>query len=416
MPNKPRMLEGYRVLDFTQFVAGPVCTSVLAEMGAEVIKVEMAPGGDRTRGAGLKPLDEKQKHTTHSSYYLQHNHSKLSVALDMKKPAARQLVMSMVPKVDVVVENFAPGVMKRMGFAYEDLKRVNPKIIMCSISMAGQTGPLSTRAGYDYIGQAYAGVTDGVGEKDRAPSMTTMAIGDVSTGVASAMAIGFAIIHRDRTGEGQHLDASLLDTYFHMHEANVPMIALRGDKFQPTRAGSIPPTGATAGIYPCGGGYVFICAVPHQWPQVVKALGMPELAKDPRFVSARQRARNSADLEAIIKNWFAGFETREDAIAVLEKERVPCAPVLTLNEAMRHPHLNERKTVRWIEDPILGKVAIPGLPVKFSAWPDRTKIRSARLGEDNEKIFREVLEMEDEQIGKLYADGVLVRDPMLGPT
>jgi CoA:oxalate CoA-transferase len=156
-------------------------------MGAEVIKVEIAPGGDRTRGAGLKPLDEKDKHTTHSSYYLQHNHSKLSVALDMKKPAARQLVMSMVPKVDVVVENFAPGVMKRMGFAYEDLKRVNPKIIMCSISMAGQTGPLSTRAGYDYIGQAYAGVTDGVGEKDRAPSMTTMAIGDVSTGVASAM-------------------------------------------------------------------------------------------------------------------------------------------------------------------------------------------------------------------------------------
>src|SRR5271157_5596677 len=131
-------------------------------------------------------LDEKHKHTTHSSYYLQHNHSKLSVALDMKKPAARQLVMSMVPKVDVVVENFAPGVMKRMGFAYEDLKRINPKIIMCSISMAGQTGPLSTRAGYDCIGQAYAGVTDGMGEKDRAPSMTTMAIGDVSTGVASA--------------------------------------------------------------------------------------------------------------------------------------------------------------------------------------------------------------------------------------
>ena len=145
----------------------------------------------------------------------------------------------MVPKVDVVVENFAPGVMKRMGFSYEDLKRVNPKIIMCSISMAGQTGPLSTRAGYDPIGQSTPGSPTGW-EKDRAPSITTMAIGDVSTGVASAMAVGFAIIHRDRTGEGQHLDASLLDTYFHMHEANVPMVALRGDKFKPTRAGSIP--------------------------------------------------------------------------------------------------------------------------------------------------------------------------------
>ena len=137
--------------------------------------------------------------------------------------------------------------------------------------------------------------------------MTTMAIGDVSTGVASAMAIGFAIIHRDRTGEGQHLDASLLDTYFHMHEANVPMIALRGDKFQPTRAGSIPPTGATAGIYPCGGGYVFICAVPHQWPQVVKALAMPELAKDPRFVSARQRAQKQRRPRSYHQELVCGF-------------------------------------------------------------------------------------------------------------
>src|SRR5271169_2707206 len=261
MANKPQMLEGYRVLDFTQFVAGPTCTRLLGEMGAEVIKLELAPFGDRVRADGLKSLAPEYKGSSHSTYYLQHNHSKLSFAIDLKKPEAREIVMSMIPQVDVVVENFAPRVIDRLGFAYKDVKAVNPKIIMCSISMAGQTGPLSTRAGYDYIGQAYAGVTDGVGEKDHAPSMTTMAIGDVSTGVASAMAIGFAIIHRDRTGEGQHLDASLLDTYFHMHEANVPMIALRGDKFQPTRAGSIPPSGATAGIYPCGGGYVFICAV-----------------------------------------------------------------------------------------------------------------------------------------------------------
>ena len=140
---------------------------------------------------------------------------------------------------------------------------------------------------------------------------------------------------------------------------------------------------------------------------------MPELSKDPRFQGARLRAQNSDDLEAIIKQWFAGFEKRDDAIAALEKERVPCAPVLTLNEAMRHPHLNERKTVRWIDDPILGKVAIPGLPVKFSDWPDRTELRSARLGEDNERILHDVLEMTDDQIAKLYADGVLVRDPLL---
>ncbi len=129
MPNNPRMLEGYRVLDFTQFVAGPTCSRLLGEMGAEVIKVELAPHGDRVRGGGLKPLAPEHKNTSHSSYYLQHNHSKLSFAIDIKKPGAHELIMSMIPKIDVVVENYAPGVIKRMGFSYEAFKKVNPKII-----------------------------------------------------------------------------------------------------------------------------------------------------------------------------------------------------------------------------------------------------------------------------------------------
>src|SRR5438132_1817671 len=152
MTNGSRMLEGYRVLDFTQFVAGPTCSRLLAEMGAEVIKLELAPAGDRVRGGGLKPLQPEHKQSSHSTYYLQHNHSKLSFAIDLKRPGARELVMSMIPKFDVLVENFAPGVIKRLGFAYEDVKKVNPAIIMCSISMAGQTGSLSDKAGYDYIG------------------------------------------------------------------------------------------------------------------------------------------------------------------------------------------------------------------------------------------------------------------------
>ncbi len=414
MANSPRMLEGYRVLDFTQFVAGPVCTSLMAEMGAEVIKLEIAPGGDRTRAAGLKPRDPEHANTTHSSYFLQHNHSKLSFAIDIKHPAAHDLIMSMVPKVDVVVENFAPGVMKRMGFSYEDLKKVNPKLIMCSVSMAGQTGPLASKAGYDYIGQAYAGVTDGLGEPGQAPIVTTMAIGDVSTGVASAMAVGFALLHRERTGEGQYLDASLLDTYFHMHEANVPSVSLRGDNFRPTRNGSTHPTGCLSGVYKCGEGFIFVCVTPHQWGQLVKGIGMPELLTDERFKSAKLRFRNDAALKKILDDWFAKFANRDDALSVLDKERVPCAPVLSLNEAMKHPHHNQRKTVRWIKDPILGTVAIPGVPVKFSAWPDRTELRTARLGEDNEKVLREVLGLSRAQIGGLYANGVLVRDAMLG--
>ncbi|HXN86035.1 MAG TPA: CaiB/BaiF CoA-transferase family protein [Candidatus Binataceae bacterium] len=414
MPNKPRMLEGYRVLDFTQFVAGPTCTRLLGEMGAEVIKIELAPSGDRVRADGLKSQAPEMKESTHSTYYLQHNHSKLSFAIDLKKPGAKEIVMAMIPNIDVVVENFAPHVIDRLGFSYADIKKIKPDIIMCSISMAGQTGPLSFKAGYDFIGQSYAGVTDGIGNVDEAPAMTTMAIGDVSTGVAAAMAVGFALLHRERTGEGQYLDASLLDTYFHMHEKTVPVVSLRGDKFRPTRSGSLHPDGGPTGTYRYRDGqYVMLTVPPHQWPQVVRAMGMPELATDPRFKNARGRRDNKEALRDIIEKWLGEFPTREDAIAALDKERVPCAPVLSVNEAIKHPHLNERKTVRWVQDPILGKVAIPAVPVKFSAWPDKIDVRAARFGEDNEKVLREMLKMPEDQIKKLYAEGILVRDPTL---
>jgi CoA:oxalate CoA-transferase len=409
------MLEGYRVLDFTQYVAGPTCSRLMAELGAEVVKLELAPGGDRVRDWGLKPRGTER--SSHSTYYMQHDHSKLSFAIDMKQPGARDLVMSMIPKFDVLVENFAPGVIKRLGFSYEEVKQLNPKIIMCSISMAGQTGPLSDKAGYDLIGQAYTGVTDGIGEPDRAPAVIGMAIGDVSTGVAAAMAVFAALLHRERTGEGQYLDASLTDTYFHMHELNVPKIALAGDRVKPKRAGSQADGPGPAGVFRSRDDqYVMILITPHQWPQMVRAMGMPELATDPRFKAARARHANRFELQAIIERWLASFPTRDDAIAAMDNERVPCAPVLSVNEAVAHPHLNQRKTVRWVQDPLLGKVAIPAVPVKFSAWPDRTELRSARLGEDNERVLRDYLDLSDARIQELYASGVLVRDPSIAPT
>jgi len=414
--NSPRMLEGYRVLDFTQFVAGPTCSRLLAEMGAEVVKLELAPAGDRVRAMGMKPRQGDGAASSHSTYYMQHDHSKLSFAIDMKKPGARELVTSMIPKFDVIVENFAPRVIKRLGFDYETVRKINPKIIMCSISMAGQTGPLSDKAGYDLIGQAYAGVTDGIGEPDRAPSVITMAIGDVSTGVAAAMAVCAALLHRERSGEGQYLDGSLLDTYFHMHDMNVPKIALAGDRLRPTRAGSQAVGPGPAGVFKYRDGqFVMILITPHQWPQMVRAMGMPELASDARFKGARARQANRLELQKIVEDWLASFPTRDDAIAALDRERVPCAPVLSVNEAMKHPHLNERKTIRWVDDPLLGRLAIPAVPVKFSAWPDRTELRSARLGEDNERVLRDYLNLDDAQIRELYKSGMLVRDPALGP-
>jgi CoA:oxalate CoA-transferase len=157
-----------------------------------------------------------------------------------------------------------------------------------------------------------------------------------------------------------------------------------------------------------------ILTAPHQWPQMARAMGKPELATDPRFKSARERQKNRFELQAIIEEWLGTFPTREDAIAAMDKERVPCAPVLTVNEAMAHPHLNQRKTVRWVEDPLLGKVAIPGVPVKFSAWPDRTELRSARLGEDNARVLRDYLGVSEERIRELHENGTLVRDKTIG--
>lgn len=411
--NAPRMLEGIRVLDFTQYVAGPACTQLLAEMGADVIKVELAPGGDRTRQAGIMPSAAPHDRSSHSSYYLQHNHSKRSLALDMKAPGARELVLDLAGKVDVVVENFAPGVMARMGFDYDALRRRNARLIMCSISLAGQTGPLSRLPGYDFIGQAYSGVTDLLGERDGPPIMAGVTIGDVSTGVAAAMAIGFALFHRARTDEGQYLDASLVDTYFHMHESSLPAISLRKDGYRPARQGSVHAEAATAGIYACGEGYVFLNAMPHQWDILVRVMQAPHLMIDPRFATLEARRANRDALVEILREWFAAFATRDAALAALERERIPAAPILSVNEAMQHPHLRERGTVRWIDDPVFGPVAVPGVPVKFSAWPDRNDVRTARLGEDNEAVLGEVAGLGADTIAGLYASGVLVRDMTL---
>ena len=325
------------------------------------------------------------------------------------------MVMAMVPKVDVIVENFAPGVIKRLGFAYEDVKKINPSVIMCSISMAGQSGQLSNKAGYDYIGQAYAGVTDGIGEIGQAPVITTMAIGDISTGVAAAMAVGFALLHRERTGEGQYLDRCSTPTsictkqpcrWFRCAATSIaPRAVVRSIRVAVLLASiAIAMTNTFSSPF-----------LPHQWPQFVKALGMPELATDPRLRGARGRRDNNAALQKIFENWLAKFPTRDDALAALDKERVPCAPVLSVNEAINHPHLNERKTVRWVEDPLLGKLRFPVYLSSFPGWPDRIDVRSARLGEDHERLLHELLNLSDDRIKKLYSDGVLVRDRTLGP-
>jgi len=412
MTPKPPMLTGYRVLDITQFVAGPTCTRILAELGADVIKIELAPNGDRSRIQGIKPREPKS--SSQSTYFFQHNHSKRSLALQWKHPRSTEIIKALVAKSDVLVENFAPGVMARAGLDYDELRTINPKLVMCSISVAGQSGPLSLQPGYDYIAAAYAGVTDQIGEANGSPAQFTIAIGDVSTGVAAAMAVGFALLHRERTGEGQYIDSAILDTYFHMHEVNVPRIALRGDKFTPKRNGSQHPDGGPTGLFRCSdGSYINITALAHQWEQIAAALGQPELVDDPRFKDARARRDNNDAIKGMIEDWLARLPDRVSALKVLEKHRVPCAPVLTLNEAVGHPHLRDRGTVRRVVDAEIGTFDIPGLPVKFSRWVARADVRADLLGEHNEEVLKELVGLSDAEISSLNEEKVLVRDPTL---
>ncbi len=399
---QPQMLEGFHVLDFTHYVAGPTCTRILGELGADVIKVERSLDGDHVRQLGIVKDGM-------SSYYFQHNHSKRSLAVDLRKPRGTELLLAMIPKIDVVVENFAPGVIADMGFGYAALAKINPRIVMCSISAAGQSGPLSRRPGYDYIGSALAGITDQLGESDRAPIVPAMAIGDISTGVAAAMAVGFALLSRERTGKGQYIDASLMDTYFHMHELFVPVLSLRPGRYHPKRTGSMHPAGSPCGVYKVNGGYIMLIAQQHEMPRLARAMGKPDLLQDERFSTNGHRVKNNPALRELIEAWLATFPDRDSAIAVLDRERVPCAPVLKLEEAMEHPHLRERKSIRRVHDKALGEFDVPGMPVKFSDWPDRVNVKAARLGESNEEVLREMLALPDNQIAALYAEGVLLR-------
>jgi crotonobetainyl-CoA:carnitine CoA-transferase CaiB-like acyl-CoA transferase len=398
---RKHVLDGFKALDFTQFVAGPTVTKLMAEMGAEVIKVELAPDGDRCRSVAYV---KNQR----SGYFVQQNRGKMSLCVDVRHPTGKAILQDLIPKVDVLVENFAPGVMARMGFAYENVKKLNPKIVMCSVSTFGQTGPLAQDPGYDFIGQAYAGVTSLSGEEGGAPYPPMLAIGDVSTGVHALAAVACALLHRDRAGEGQYLDISLLDAYFHYHDLNVEMVSASGGTAKPVKTGLHYPVLCPAGLFKGRDGYLFVFAwLDHHWVKLCEIMGRPELGRDTRFVDNASRASHRPEVIAVIENWLAGLPNNDAAIAALREARIPSAPVLTVEQAMNHPHLRERQTVQSVHDRLLGDFEVPGFPLRFSAFPERLELEAPFLGEHNGKILSAYLGYTPEQIGRLEREGVL---------
>jgi CoA:oxalate CoA-transferase len=395
-------LTGYKVLDFTHALAGPTTTRLMAEMGAEVIKVEQAPHGDPARTVPV------MKHKR-SAYFMQHNLGKQAICLNLKTDAGREIIRALVPQMDVVVENYSPGVMGRMGFDYDNLKQLNPRLIMCSISVLGQTGPLAHLPGFDYIAQAYAGITEMIGEPMQSPVIPTTAMGDVSTGVHALAAIACALLHRERTGEGQYIDVSLLDAYIHAHDANLELYEASRGQIVPTRGGAHHTVVAPCGVFQAARGYVLLIAIlDHHWRSLTQVMGRPELYQDPRFRTMTDRAQHKEALIVEIERWLQALPDRDTALTALEREHVPVAPVLTIPEVVQQPHFLERGAVRSVEDRVFGTLRLPGFPFHFSAQRESRPLIAPDLGEHNEAVLAQYLGYDADRVAQLTATGVLV--------
>ena len=395
------MLGGIKVLDMTQVIAGPSATHLLAEMGAEVIKIELGPTGDRYRFF----IQAKNRGTA----FVRLNRGKKSLCMNFRNSEARRIVHELLPKFDVLVENFAPGVMARMGLGYESVRAINPRIIMCSISAFGQTGPLSNQPGYDFLGAAYAGVLDVLGgDPDGSPTMAGVAIGDYLTGMTAMAGIASALFYRAQTGEGQHLEASLLDSYFYAQDQAVVRQALYGGKFIPRRLGRHDRALCPQGIFK-GEKHWLCMLVPmdKMWRQLCTAMDKPELARHPDFATNAIRVRNRARVIQLVQDWLDATP-EDEALRRLQQNRVPVAPVLNTSEAVAHPHLRERGTVRKAHDPVLGEVDVPGFPIRFSAAPPPLDTQAPLLGQHNGEVLKEFLGYSDEHIAQLKQQGVLM--------
>ena len=397
------IFKGLRVLDFSQYVAGSGVTRLMAELGAEIIKVEIAPVGDPARQI---PFIRNGR----SAYFVQQNRGKQSLCVDFAKPATLELLRALVPHCDVVVENFGPGVLEKRGLDYPQLKTLNPRLIMLSVSAYGRESPLSHKTGYDWIIQAFAGFMHMTGPTDGPPHPIGLALLDVNASVHGFASVAVALYHRERSGEGQYLDLSMVDAAFHMHDMNVAGPSVEPE-FRPTRMGNHHAIIFPFGVFKGPTGYLCVAALQMQWKNVCACIGRPDLSDDPRYDDTLKRAQRRDELIPIIEGWMASLGTNEAVLAALDAHRVPATPVMNPAEARNHPYFIERGTVRQVPDRLLGTLDIPGFPFRFSAQPKLPDIEAPLLGEHNAPILTRVLGYDAARIATLTAEGVLVSRP-----
>lgn len=399
------LLENVRVLDFTQYLSGPSATRMLAELGADVIKVEYGPRGDPSR---TLPFESG---SGSSSYYTQQNRGKRSLCLDLSSEDGCRVARELAANCDLVVENFGPGVLERRSLDWETLRAINPGLIMASISAFGKSGPLSHLQGFDLMGQALSGMMHLTGEADGAPQFTGSPISDCAAGLTLFGAIGHALFHRERTGDGQYIEVTLVDPLFAMHSIAVQGHSATNGEWKQKRSGRQFSIVVPSGTYKGPDGWIVLQVLEPQWSRLCAAMGQESLAVDARFGTADARVENAENLLALVEEWMQSFGSDQELLRYLEEWRIPAAPVLSPEEAMRHPHFTERGMVRVVEDPHFGSIEVTGLPIRFGAYdPPEQEPLAPLLGQHNDEVLREVLFLSTEQIRALQENGTLLSE------
>ena len=411
-------LDGIRVLDLSRVLAGPWCTQTLADLGADVIKIERPGTGDDTRTWGPPFLQDAQgQDTAEAAYYLGTNRNKKSLTCDIAQAQGQALIRALVPHCDVFVENFKVGDMARYGLDYHSLSALNPKLVYCSVTGFGQTGPYSERAGYDYAVQGIGGLMSVTGERDDlggGPQKVGVAVADLFTGMYATVAILAALRHAERTGLGQCVDMALLDT-------QVAMLANLGANYLvsghvPGRAGNahqnivpyqvfevLPPEGSAPGsrdhlILAVGndGQFAKFCAV----------AGCPELAQNPQYARNTARVLHRAELVPLLEG-ILKTRTKADWLSALEAAKVPCGAINTLDEVFADPQVQERAMVRTWPHPIKPDLRLVASPIKLSRTPVREDLPPPMLGQHTAQVLQEVLGWSLEQVDTLRGQGVI---------
>ena len=395
----PGALEGVTVLDLTRVLAGPLATMMLADMGANVIKIEEPVHGDDTRQFGPFVNDE-------SIYFITNNRNKKGITLNLRDPQAKEMFKKMVEKADVVAENYRPGTMEKLGLGYDVLKEVNPSIIYASISGFGHYGRYTERPGYDIIAQAMSGLMSTTGWEGGPPTRTGTASGDVLGGLYLTIGVLEALHHRNRTGQGQKVDVALVDSGV-AAMGNVNMIYLADGRI-PQRIGNRYEATYPYDTFECIDGTCVIAAANDKfWHALCELMGRPEISMQPEYLLVRDRLANHAAVKREVELWTK-TKTAAEISDILLNAGIPSAPVYDVSQVVADPHIAcDREMFVEQEHPTAGKVRVTGNPVKLSATPARYRTTAPALGQDNPAVYRELLGLDEKQLAALKADGVI---------